>query len=210
MTIKKISQKDAIVRAESLLGTSDNFLLGIVGKPGVGKSTFTANMLNALKSDLVGVVPMDGFHLSNEELLKAGKRERKGAPDTFDVLAFIELLKLLKKRDDKEVIFPTFDRESDMSIPGGGRILPNTTLVVVEGNYLLHPDDGWGEVKSYFDETWYLELNETVRKSRLINRHIFFGKSPIAAAAWVENSDEKNALLVAASRTLADVAVVVD
>jgi pantothenate kinase len=210
MTIKKISQKDAIVRAESLLGTSNNFLLGIVGKPGVGKSTFTANMLNALKSDLVGVVPMDGFHLSNEELLKAGKREHKGAPDTFDVLAFIELLKLLKKRDDKEVIFPTFDRESDMSIPGGGRILPNTTLVVVEGNYLLHPDDGWGEVKSYFDETWYLELNENVRKSRLVDRHIFFGKSPIEAATWVENSDEKNALLIEASRTLAGTVVVVD
>lgn len=210
MLQKRISREDALLRAKLLLGASENFLLGVVGKPGVGKSTFTQNMLDVLKSDRVVVVPMDGFHLSNEELVKVGKRERKGAPDTFDVQAFVELLKLLRKREGKEVIFPTFERESETSIPGGGRILPSATLVVVEGNYLLHPDDGWGEVKSYFDETWYLELNENVRKSRLINRHIFFGKSPIAAAAWVENSDEKNALLVAASRTLADVAVVVD
>ena len=47
-------------------------------------------------------------------------------------------------------------------------------------------------------------------KADLLIAIFFFGKSPIAAAAWVENSDEKNALLVAASRTLADVAVVVD
>ena len=207
MTIKKISQKDAIVRAELLLGSSNNFLLGIVGKPGVGKSTFTENMLKSLKSDLVGVVPMDGFHLSNEELLKAGKRERKGAPDTFDVLAFIELLKLLKKRDDKEVIFPTFDRESDMSIPGGGRILPNTILVVVEGNYLLHPESGWGEAKSYFDETWFLEIDEELRISRLVDRHIFFGKSRSEAEDWVKNSDEKNAVLINESKNLADLSV---
>lgn len=210
MLQKRISREDALLRAESLLGTSENFLLGVVGKPGVGKSTFTQNMLKVLKSDRVVVVPMDGFHLSNEELVKVGKRERKGAPDTFDVQAFVELLKLLRKRDGREIVFPTFDRESETSIPGGGKILQSATLVVVEGNYLLHPYDGWEDVKSFFDETWYLELNENVRKSRLINRHIFFGKSPIAAAAWVENSDEKNALLVAASRTLADVAVVVD
>jgi pantothenate kinase len=119
-------------------------------------------------------------------------------------------LQLLKKRNGSEVIFPTFDRETETSIPGGGRILPSATLVVVEGNYLLHADDGWGEVKNYFDETWYLDLNESVRKSRLIDRHIFFGKSPIEAAAWVENSDEKNALLIGASSTLAGIVVVVD
>lgn len=210
MVQKIISKEDALLRAESLLGVSENLLLGVVGKPGVGKSTFTQNMLNVLKSDRVAVVPMDGFHLSNEELVKVGKREHKGAPDTFDVQAFVELLQLLKKRDGREVIFPTFDRESETSIPGGGRILPSATLVVVEGNYLLHPDDGWGEVKSYFDETWYLELDENVRRSRLVDRHIFFGKSPIEAAAWVENSDDKNALLIGASRTLAGIVVVVD
>jgi pantothenate kinase len=210
MAQKRISKEEALLRAESLLSAPENFVLGIVGKPGVGKSTFTQNLLNFLKSDRVAVVPMDGFHLSNEELVKAGKRERKGAPDTFDVQAFIKLLQLLKKRNGREVIFPTFNRESEISIPGGGRILPSATLVVVEGNYLLYPDDGWGEVKNYFDETWYLELNENVRKSRLVDRHIFFGKSPIEAATWVENSDEKNALLIGASRTLAGIVVVVD
>lgn len=210
MAQKRISKVDALLLAESLLRASENFILGVVGKPGVGKSTFTQDMLSFLNSNRVAVIPMDGFHLSNEELVKMDKRERKGAPDTFDVQAFVELLQLLKKRAGREVIFPTFDRESETSIPGGGRVLPSATLVVVEGNYLLHPDDGWGEVKSYFDETWYLELNENVRKSRLVDRHIFFGKSPIEAATWVENSDEKNALLIGASRTLAGTVVVVD
>jgi pantothenate kinase len=210
MVQRRISKEDAFLRAELLLGARENFILGVVGKPGVGKSTFTQNMLTFLKSDRVAVIPMDGFHLSNEELVKTGKRERKGAPDTFDVQAFIELLQLLKKRDGGEIIFPTFERASETSIAGGGRVLPSANLVVVEGNYLLHPDDGWGEVKSYFDETWYLELNEDTRKRRLVDRHIFFGKSPIEAAAWVVNSDDKNALVVGASRTLAGIVVVVD
>ena len=30
------------------------------------------------------VVGMDGFHLANAELIRLDRRQRKGAPDTFD------------------------------------------------------------------------------------------------------------------------------
>ena len=45
---------------------------------------------------------------------------------------------------------------------------------------------------------------------RLVRRHEQFGKSPAAARAWVESSDEVNAELVGATRDAADVVVDVD
>lgn len=65
-------------------------LLGIVGPPGSGKSTLTEALHGAMPD--WSLVQMDGFHLSNEALLALGRRERKGAPDTFDVAGFIVLL----------------------------------------------------------------------------------------------------------------------
>jgi hypothetical protein len=49
-----------------------------------------------------------------------------------------------------------------------------------------------------------------VRLRRLIERHIQFGKSPEAAREWVLRSDERNAVLVAASAASADLVVDLD
>ena len=43
-----------------------------------------------------------------------GLRERKGAPETFDVNGFMDLLKRLKKKD--EVYVPDFDRQTEQTI----------------------------------------------------------------------------------------------
>ncbi|WP_018602621.1 hypothetical protein [Mycobacterium sp. 155] len=39
------------------------------------------------------LVGMDAFHLSNKELLRLQRRDRKGAPDTFDVAGYVSLLR---------------------------------------------------------------------------------------------------------------------
>ena len=41
--------------------------------------------------------------------------------------------------------------------------------------------------------------------SRLIQRHIRFGKEPAAAKSWAEGSDEANARLIGLTRGSADV-----
>ena len=93
-----ISGKEgALLRIRELLNRStDRVLVGIVGKPGAGKSTLSAYLLEELKSSETTVVPMDGYHLSNPVLQELGRADRKGAPDTFDVAGFASLLQRIR------------------------------------------------------------------------------------------------------------------
>ena len=55
-----------------------------------------------------------------------------------------------------------------------------------------------------------IEVDDEVRRSRLIARHMAFGKTPDAAVEWVLRSDEANARVVGATAGRADVTVHVD
>ena len=72
-------------------------LVGLVGPPGVGKSTLAERL--AATDPGAAVLPMDGFHLPQERLRQLGRRERMGAPDTFDVDAFVSVLRDVRNSD---------------------------------------------------------------------------------------------------------------
>jgi pantothenate kinase len=198
------SLEGALTHIQGILDSSqERFLLGIVGKPGSGKSTFTKSLVNGLKSPEVALINMDGYHMSNEILLMLDRRERKGAPDTFDVGDFAQLLKTVRSAK-ADVFFPLFDRSIEASIPDGASIPERARLIIVEGNYLLHDEGGWEEIAPLLDQSWFLDIDEWMRQSRLISRHIHYGKSPEAAREWALGSDEINAQLIEGGRTRAD------
>jgi pantothenate kinase len=198
------SLEGALTHIQGILDSSqERFLLGIVGKPGSGKSTFTKSLVNGLKSPEVALINMDGYHMSNEILLMLDRRERKGAPDTFDVGDFAQLLKTVRSAK-ADVFFPLFDRSIEASIPDGASIPAHARLIIVEGNYLLHDEGGWEEIAPLLDQSWFLDIDEWMRQSRLISRHIHYGKSPEAAREWALGSDENNAQLIEGGRTRAD------
>ncbi|HEY3530093.1 MAG TPA: nucleoside/nucleotide kinase family protein, partial [Nocardioides sp.] len=85
---------------------------------------------------------------------------------------------------------------------------PEVELVVTEGNYLLVDRPEWRAVRDQLDEVWFLECPDDVRRRRLIERHVEFGKSPAEAQAWVARVDDANAALVTASRAGADRVIV--
>jgi pantothenate kinase len=178
-------------------------IIGIVGKPGAGKSTVGQEVSKRFKYPAVSTLSMDGYHLSNEELAALGRLDRKGAPDTFDSKGFTALIRSLKTQGSEAIRFPIFHREIEASIADEGIIEPEAKVIIVEGNYLLASDHGWGEVRELLDETFFISIDEQLRLERLIARHIRYGKSPDDAKAWSLGSDEANASYIERTRHLA-------
>jgi pantothenate kinase len=201
----ELSVDEAIGRA-AVLAAAGRTLLGIAGCPGAGKSTLSAAIAARVPSSTV--VPMDGFHLLNDDLVRLGRRGRKGAPGTFDVDGYVALLDRLRRQSAGEVIAaPRYDRAASAPIPDAIVVNSDIALVITEGNYLLLDDSPWMAVRPLLDEVWFVDVGDKARVQRLLARHIEFGKSPDDAREWVMRSDEANAAVVAASRGRADAVV---
>lgn len=175
-------------------------LIGIVGAPGAGKSTVAAGLVSELAAlGLPSVaLPMDGFHLPQARLVELGRRERMGAPDTFDVDGFVSALEAVRDPSAPRRA-PLFDRSLEEPVPDALEVGTGVRVVLVEGNYLLHDEGGWERVAPLLDTVVALELAPGLRRERLIARHVAFGKTPGEAEAWVDGPDEANARLVAES-----------
>lgn len=177
----------------AVLAAGDARISGIVGPPGAGKSTLAEQLAPRLGAV---VVPMDGYHYPQAELVLLGRRARMGAPDTFDRDALAGLLQRI--RAGMAVEAPAFDRAIEEPVPAAIAV-PAGARVIVEGNYLLL----WPEIAELLDAVLYLP-GDGERESRLRARHIEFGKTPDEADAWMDAVDRPNADLIATTAGLAD------
>jgi pantothenate kinase len=150
---------------------------------------------------------MDGFHLPQAELVRLGRRQRMGAPDTFDVGGFLSTLASIRGafgNSGQHVTAPGFNREIEEPKPGALDISPEFPCVIVEGNYLLLDADGWEATAALLDVSFFLEVENDIRLQRLIARHERFGKTPADARAWALGPDADNAGVIAATAARAD------
>lgn len=201
-------------------------LIGIVGAPASGKTTLAHALVAALveheapwapafRVELaadpsrpwigshVAHVPMDGYHLADIELRRLGRDQRKGAPDTFDARGYAALLRRLRECQE-DVWAPAFDRDVEQPVSGSIPVPRSSRVVITEGNYLLLDAPEWRDVRELLDEVWFCEVDTQLRQQRLIARHIRFGKTPQAAAAWTHGPDQRNAELIECTRSRAD------
>jgi pantothenate kinase len=202
-------------RAVGLIPSVGRAILGITGPPGAGKSALVDQLMCALRrrapadapNEWLAHVPMDGFHLANAQLDRLGLRARKGAPDTFDDVGYAGCLERILDDLDNPIYVPGFERDLEQPIAAAAVVPIDARLVITEGNYLLLSSGAWPRALATMVEVWYCQVDDDVRRDRLIARHVEFGKSPAEAAAWVQRSDEANALLVAATKADADLVV---
>lgn len=183
-------------------------VLGIAGVPGAGKSTLAETLVGAW-GPTAQLLPMDGFHLADDELARLGRGDRKGAPDTFDVDGYVAALQRVRTRRS-DVLVPRFDRMLEAAIAGALRISVDTELVVTEGNYLLLDDDtcpAWRAVRPLLDEAWLVTADEHERVAQLVERHVAHGRSRAAAEAWVRDVDQANARRIVEHGTAPDLVV---
>jgi pantothenate kinase len=175
-------------------------VLGLSGSPGAGKSTLAAALAAAYAAP---VVPMDGFHRPNAELVAMGRLDAKGAPDTFDAEAYAALLRRLHAGGT--VLAPLFEHGRPDPVPDIIEVPAEAGLVVTEGNYLLLDEPRWRDVRRECDAVWHLVVDQSTRVERLVRRHVAAGRAPDDAQAWVTRVDQTNAELVEAAADRADV-----
>ncbi|MEY3961071.1 MAG: hypothetical protein RIR14_1725 [Pseudomonadota bacterium] len=180
------------------------FLAALAGPPGAGKSTLAAELVAALGPG-AKAVPMDGFHYDDAVLIARDARNRKGAPDTFDVAGFRHLLQRL--RVEPEVAIPLFDRDLEISRAGADIVIPADQILIVEGNYLLLNEAPWPDLAPMFDLTIWIDVPEAELDRRLLARWAHYGKTPAEARAWIDGNDMPNIRRVVSGSRPADLVI---
>lgn len=180
------------------------FLAALAGPPGAGKSTLAAELVTALGKG-AKAVPMDGFHYDDAVLIARNARNRKGAPDTFDVQGFRHLLTRL--RVEEEVAIPLFDRDLEISRAGADIVGPDDRILIVEGNYLLLNEAPWPDLAPLFDLTLWIDVPEAELDRRLQERWAHYGKTPDEARAWIDGNDLPNIRRVTQGSRPADLVI---
>jgi NAD-dependent deacetylase len=176
-------------------------LVGIAGPPGAGKSVLARELSREFRNNAV-YVSMDGFHFNNARLEALGMRDRKGAPETFDRLAFELAVKELQT-SEQEIKLPQYSRDSHEPIPEAFTVYPDTPIVILEGNYLFH----WPEIRDALDLRIYLDCDPALAAASLVARHCEGGCTETEAWQKVRSNDDPNRALVEASRSAAQIVV---
>ena len=189
-------------------GNAKRFLVAIAGPPGAGKSTLADNVAKALKArgESAEVLPMDGFHMDNAVLIEKGLLKRKGVPDSFDVRAFLDIVRAVRAAD-QEVLVPVFDRSREIAIASARIVSAEHRFIVVEGNYLLFSQGKWAELEGMFDYSIMLAPPIEVLEERLWARWRGYDLDEETARAKVYGNDLPNGRLILENRRRADVTI---
>ena len=178
-------------------GAAQRVIVGIAGVPGSGKSTLAGRLHEAVRETeraAAVLIPMDGFHLSNERLAALDLSGRKGAPETFDASGYIATLRRFRNAADTGR-FPVYDRMCHEPVwPGddASRVTADTRLILTEGNYLLLDESPWRELADVLDETWWLDTPMETARQWITKRHRAVGRTQTdAERRW--HNDRQNA-----------------
>lgn len=201
-----IDTRHIIERISAVPLTNGRRVIAIAGPPASGKSTLSAALENGIANACV--VPMDGFHRSNDDLERHNLLSRKGAPQTFNVAGFSEVIHALK--EGNEVPFPTFDRTQDCAIEAGGKVLASDVTILVEGNYLLLDAIPWSELASLWDFSIQINVPIDVLKERLVERWMCHEHSQEEAELRVAENDLPNAELTLTHGLPADLTISIE
>ncbi|PMD20383.1 P-loop containing nucleoside triphosphate hydrolase protein [Hyaloscypha hepaticicola] len=185
-------------------------IVALAGAPGSGKSTIGAKVVQRLNATsttpFAALVPMDGFHLPRSALDQLPNRTeayaRRGASWTFDsdgILNLVHDLSNSRFEASADIIpAPSFDHALKDPVEGGIRITPEIKFVLLEGNYLLLDEEPWRRIQGLVDDSWFVDVEESLARGRIAKRHIKSGIETTwqAAVRRTEGNDLVNGKLI--------------
>ena len=182
-------------RATGLIGSRK--IIAISAPPAAGKSTIAEVVVASLTAmgKTATLVPMDGFHLDNAVLERAGTLARKGAPETFDADGFVHLISRIASGTDT-VYAPVFDRSRDIAVAGAQLVPNNAEFVIVEGNYLMLNATPWDQLRQFWTLSVAISVPMDILEQRLMDRWAHYGMASDEALIKVQGNDLRNAKMV--------------
>ena len=180
-------------------------VVALAGPPGSGKSTIAAQVVQRLNATsaipVAAIVPIDGFHLPRSTLdalpNKLEAYARRGACWTFDEGGVLKLVNVLSKSRfevSDVIIAPTFDHAAKDPVEDGIRITSDVKFVLLEGLYLLLDKEPWNQIQELVDDTWFVDVDPELARTRIAKRHMKAGIETTweAAVSRAESNDLLN------------------
>ncbi len=182
----------------------NRYFIALSGPPASGKSTISEKLLKdlTLKGHNSSILQMDGFHYDDQILKQKSLLLKKGAPETFDVMGFLNFL--FRLQNENEVAIPIFDRSLELSRSSAVIISKETRVVIVEGNYILLKTHPWRELHKFFNSTIMINTKHEILKKRLIERWRSFNIPEEEIKQKVFENDLPNGVNVYKNSILAD------
>ena len=182
----------------------NRYFIALSGPPASGKSTISEKLLKdlTLKGHNSSILQMDGFHYDDQILKQKNLLLKKGAPETFDVMGFLNFL--FRLQNENEVAIPIFDRSLELSRSSAVIISKETRVVIVEGNYILLKTHPWRELHKFFNSTIMINTKHEILEKRLIERWRSFNIPEEEIKQKVFENDLPNGVNVYKNSILAD------
>ena len=182
----------------------NRYFIALSGPPASGKSTISEKLVKdlTLKGHNSSILQMDGFHYDDQILKQKSLLLKKGAPETFDVMGFLNFL--FRLRNENEVAIPIFDRSLELSRSSAVIISKETRVVIVEGNYILLKTHPWRALHKFFNSTIMITTKYEILEKRLIERWRSFNIPEEEIKQKVFENDLPNGVNVYKNSILAD------
>lgn len=185
--------------------TGKRIICFLAAPPAAGKTTLSL-FLETLSREREGEdgmqkitsIGMDGFHyhadyIAAHTLERDGKvismKEVKGCPETFDLPKLKK--KLQELRENSTVLWPAYFRNIHDVIEDAQKV--EGKIILVEGNYLLLDEPGWRDLAAACDISVMIRADESILRTRLVERKMRGGTGKEEAERFVEESDLVNA-----------------
>ena len=182
----------------------NRYFIALSGPPASGKSTISEKLVKdlTLKGHNSSILQMDGFHYDDQILKQKSLLLKKGAPETFDVMGFLNFL--FRLQNENEVAIPIFDRSLELSRSSAVIISKEIRVVIVEGNYILLKTHPWRELHKFFNSTIMINTKNEILEKRLIERWRSFNIPEEEIKQKVFENDLPNGVNVYKNSILAD------
>ena len=182
----------------------NRYFIALSGPPASGKSTISEKLVKdlTLKGHNSSILQMDGFHYDDQILKQKSLLLKKGAPETFDVMGFLNFL--FRLQNENEVAIPIFDRSLELSRSSAVIISKETRVVIVEGNYILLKTHPWRELHKFFNSTIMINTKHEILEKRLLERWRNFNIPEEEIKQKVFENDLPNGVNVYKNSILAD------